>query len=155
MSDGANSTEGGLSYLFNYRNVLSETSAGKRMKDYDRRIWATTRTRKRRWRGAKAEEGLSGKLKARSHARREYCNLHCVWGWALGGFIDLGREETSMGAGGWMRAITLQSAGPGTSRRPWGLCGICDQQPRLDNGWRCRRRGWLHPWSSHAPRRPD
>jgi hypothetical protein len=35
-------------------------------------------------------------------------------GWALGGFIDLVEEETSMGAGGWARAITLQSAGPWT-----------------------------------------
>jgi hypothetical protein len=74
----------------------------------------------------------------------------------LEGLLIWWREETSMGERAVGREpITLQSAGPWTVDGSEGLYGTCDQQPRLDDRWRCRRRGWLHPWPSHAPRRPD
>jgi hypothetical protein len=59
-------------------NVLSETSAGKEWKITSAE-YGNDEVQEDNG-GSKVEEVLSGKLRSRSHARREYCNLHFVGG---------------------------------------------------------------------------
>src|SRR2546423_5544944 len=128
---------GAFPYLFN-KKFVSETCACNRTEDYGVQSRATMRFRKVM---EAAEEVLSSKLKASSHAPREYSNFHLGWGWALGGFID--REEGCFNTrpGGWRWAITLQSAGPwrvdGSRACLVGRISGCD----WTTAQRCRRRG--------------
>ena len=60
-----------------------------------------------------------------------------------------------MGAGGWPKAITLQSAGPWKVDGSW-LVRTCDQQPRLDNGWALQAPRMATSWAvTRAQEGPD
>jgi len=76
-------------------------------------------------------------------------------GWALGGFIDLDEGRDEYGSGRLAESHHSAECGPLESR--WLLA--CPYHAISSHDWttdgRCRRRGWLHPGPSHAPRKPD
>jgi hypothetical protein len=132
-------------------NVLSETSAGKRMGRLRAQNMATTRSRKMR-KKSKVEEVLSDKLSQITRSARVLQSPSC---------LGDGRLEVYRSGGGkrrvWERAvgrkaIILQTAGP------WKVNGscLCPDHAISSHDWttdeRCRRRGWLHPGPSHAPK---
>jgi hypothetical protein len=140
----------GLVLPFSTRECPQRNQRWKRMEDYGCRIWQR-RGPGKRWR-EQEEEVLSGKLSQITRSARVLQSPSCLGDGRLEGLSMWRREETSMGAGGWPKSHHSADCGPLESQ--WLL--PCPDHAISSHDWttdeRCRRRGWLHPGPSHAPK---
>jgi hypothetical protein len=142
---------GALSYLLNQR-MSSAKPALEKNGILRAKNMATTRSKKDD-EESKQKRVLSDKLSQITRSARVLQSPSCLGDGRLEGLSIWRREETSMRAGGWPKSPSLCKMRALGSQWLLALCGPCDQQPRLDNGWRCRRRGWLHPGAVTRARR--